>query len=96
MTEAIYIIGWFAILMVAVFMYRDLQYILRQICDDMEALCVAVRALHEEQAKKATEEDPDAPDKEELEREAKKAEEAFVNGVRAILNYEAGLKEGKN
>ena len=91
MIEAIILIAIFAGLMVAVFIYRDLQYSLKQVCDDMEALCHAVRALHEEKAKAAAEADREAPDEDpEKALEAKKAEEAFVEGVLNILNYDIG------
>ena len=91
MIEAIILIAIFAGLMVAVFMYRDLQHSLKQLCDDMEALCLAVRALHEEKAKEAAEAIREAPDDEaEKALEAKKAEEAFVAGVLNILNYDIG------
>lgn len=91
MTEALIFIAIFAALMVAVFMYRDLQYSLKQLCDDMEALCIAVRALHEEKAKQAAEAIREAPEEDaEKALEAKKAEEAFVAGVLNILNYDIG------
>lgn len=91
MTEAIILIAIFAGLMVAVAIYRDLQYSLKQICDDMEALCLAVRALHEEKAKEAIEAIRETPDEDaEKAAAAKKAEEAFVEGVLNILNYKIG------
>lgn len=91
MIEAIILIAIFAGLMVAVFIYRDLQYSLKQLCDDMEALCLAVRALHEEKAKEAVEAIREAPDEDpEKALEAKKTEEAFVAGVLNILNYDIG------